>query len=108
MWVVQTIAESVCLIFGSLAAAIFVSLLLWHVLQRVHHPEFAALVIGAVAIVFLFGPFQHHPFLRLTLLFALAGTVPLWIAGREWRAKHKEEWGSRVHRTRMNGRKAAS
>lgn len=89
MWVAISVAESVCLIFGSLLAAFLLCFALWRLLAIVRHPELGAIVVAAVAITVLFVPMTHSPFVRLMLLFAATGAVPLWIAGREWRAAEK-------------------
>lgn len=95
MWVIATMAKSICLIFGSLAAAILLCLLLWHLMRYIRHPELGALVIALIAIVALTMPFTDNLFVRMMLLFAAAGAVPLWIAGREWRAAEKAKPGHR-------------
>lgn len=89
MWVVTTMLESVCLIFGSLGLAILLNMACWRLLRIVRHPELGALVIAGMAVAVIAGSLTHSPFLRMTFLFAAAGAVPLWIAGREWRANQR-------------------
>jgi hypothetical protein len=91
MWVIATMAKSVFLIFGSMGVAIVLCMLLWHLLTFIRHPEMGVLVIGIVVVAAFAAPFSHSPFLRMTLLFVIAGAVPFWIAGREWRAARKAE-----------------
>lgn len=90
MDMIVMVAESVCLIFGSLIAAVLLCMMLWYLLLPVRHPEFGALLIVTLVIVTLTVPLTHSPFIRMTLLFAMAGAVPLWFAGREWRSATKD------------------
>ncbi len=89
MSMLMTVLRSILLIFGSLLGAIFLCMLLWRILAMVSHPEYGALAIILLTVVAIAAPLTHSPFVRMTLLFAMAGAVPLWIAGREWRAVHK-------------------
>lgn len=89
MDMVIMVAESIFLIFGSLVTAILLCMLLWRVLLLVRCPEYGALLIVALVIITLAVPLTHSQFLRMTLLFAMAGAIPFWIAGREWRSSTK-------------------
>ncbi|MCE7797544.1 hypothetical protein LWE61_13405 [Sphingobium sufflavum] len=97
MWLLVTVAESILLIFGSLLCAILLCLAAWRLMRPVHHPEFAAFFIGALTILAVTMPIGHSPFLRMVMLFAAIGAVPLWIMGRQWRAnerlKHRHHHG---------------
>lgn len=101
MGMLITVAESILLIFGSLIGAVLLCMLLWRLLLLVRHPEYGALLIVPLVVVTLAVPLTHSPFVRMTLLFAMAGAVPLWIAGRAWRSSAKDAIrlpdGSRAH-----------
>lgn len=97
MWLLVTVAESVFMIFGSLICAILLCMALWYGLRPLHHPELAAIIIGALTIVALMTPFTYSPFFRLTIMFAAIGAVPLWIAGIEWRASQRTTAATRGH-----------
>lgn len=89
MWVLFMVAESICLIFGSLVCAVLLCFLSWRLADLIGHPEISGLIVAVAAIAALAIPFTESPFLRLTMLFALGGVVPLWLTGRMRRAETK-------------------
>ncbi len=94
------VAESFFLIVGSLAAAVVLCMALWHLFLLVRHPELGALVIVPLVVITLAMPLTHSPFVRMMMLFAMAGALPLWIAGREWRRNAKGEPTAPAHHQR--------
>lgn len=95
MGMLLTAVEFLYLIFGSLLGAILLCISLWRLLALAHHPEYGAVVvvaltIVALTIVTLAVPLTRSPFVRMLLLFAMTGAIPLWIAGRAWRSRTED------------------
>lgn len=101
---ILVVMTSVGQIVGSLLAAVALCWLLWRVFALVHHPELASggiLILAALALT------DHLPasqMLDLTLAYAFAAAVPLWIGGAAWRRNYLGKGTGKSH-TRTAARK---
>lgn len=87
MHTILVMLGSIALVAGALAGAAALCWLLWHLCRYLHHPEWAALLILLLVLLALTGNLPRSGLLNMALAFALAATVPLWIAGRNWRRR---------------------
>jgi hypothetical protein len=87
MHTILVLVETVALVAGALAGAAMLCCATWYMCRLVHHPEWAAFLILCLVAVALTGALPRSGLLNLALAFALAGTLPLWLAGRDWRRR---------------------
>lgn len=85
---ILVVMASLGLVVGSLVAAVALCWLLWRAFALIHHPELAA---GGILILVALALTDHLPdsqMLDLTLAYAFAAAVPLWLGGAAWRRAH--------------------
>jgi len=84
------VASATGLILGSLATAGLLCWLMWDAGKFFRHPEWVAWAILVALALSLAGKLPESEFAHLVLVFALAGGLPLWFAGRAWRRRQKQ------------------
>ena len=75
-------------VVGSLVAAVTLCWLLWRAFALIHHPELAAGGILILVALSLTDRLPDSQMLDLTLAYAFAAAVPLWLGGTTWRKAH--------------------
>lgn len=84
-------------VIGSLVAAVALCWLLWRAFALIHHPELAA---GGILILVALALTDHLPdsqMLDLTLAYAFAAAVPLWLGGAAWRRDYLVKGTGKSH-----------
>ena len=96
MHIILVAFESIGLVLGSLMLAGLLNGALWFAFRRMHHPDWAWVIVAMpVVAIFAIGP-PRSAFLRLALAFTVMLALPFWLEGRAWRSRWRLDHPSQV------------
>lgn len=87
MHIILVALESIGLVLGSLVLAGLLNGVLWSAFRRLHHPDWAWIIVAVPVVAIFAASPPRSAFLRLALAFTVMLALPFWVEGRAWRSR---------------------